>query len=571
MRSFRNAAEDFLPEALGGLIAAHPDAVWDEAGFVARRSPLVTADGAPAVALVSGGGSGHEPMHAGFVGAGMLAAACPGLLFTSPNAVQVTEATRWADQGRGVLHVVKNYTGDVMNFRVARQALSDVETAEVIVDDDVATDMAGGNSDSDSDGGPGRRGTAATILVEKIAGAAAHRGDDLAAVARIAQSVADNSRSMSVALAPGHLPTSGRDTFDLDAGEMELGVGIHGERGVSRVAAEGADAVCEHLLEEITAALGLGEGEEVFCLVNGLGGTTALELDLLFGRAAGWLGERGIQVRRSLVGSFVTSVNMAGASITLTRVLPDFLELLDAETAAPAWPRALGGPLDPANPPTPARIAFADGLSRDAAPRDGEECAWLGAFVERVQGAVDKLTELDRLAGDGDFGANMDAALGDIALPMRGTDAELADALSHRFLVRAGGTSGAVLGTAFREIAAGLGNNPGAAGLAGGLENAASAVMDLGGAQEGDRTLLDALAPAARAAREAADRGDGFDEALTAAHDAAEAGALATRELVARKGRASYVGDAARGVPDPGAIVLAWIFGGSGKVADFRD
>lgn len=578
-RSFRDSAEDFLPEALGGLVAAHPDAVWHDAGFLARRSGPTTVDGAPAVAVVSGGGSGHEPMHAGFVGDGMLAAACPGLLFTSPNAVQVTEATRWADQGRGVLHVVKNYTGDVMNFHVARQSLADVETEVVIVDDDVATDVAardrgegdgGGDGDNGRDSeGPGRRGTAATILVEKIAGAAARRGDDLATVARIARSVADNSRSMAVSLAPGHLPTSGRDTFDLPDGEMEVGVGIHGERGVDRVAAAGASEICSRLLDAITSALELGEGDEVVCLVNGLGGTTALELDLLFGRAATWLGERGIRVRRSLVGTFVTSVNMVGASITLTRVEPGFLELLDAETAAPAWPRALGGELDPGRPVVPARIAFDDELSSGGETPPGEENAWLGGFVERVRGAVDELTELDRLAGDGDFGTNMDAALGDIALPLRGEAAGLADALSHRFLVRSGGTSGAVLGTVFRELAAGLRNGSGAEGLAVGLENAASGVMDLGGAREGDDTLLDALAPAARAAREAAGRGEGMDAALTAAYDAAERGALATRELVARKGRASYLGEASRGVPDPGAIVVAWLFGGSGRVADF--
>ena len=199
IRSFRNDPADFLPEALGGFVASHPDAEWHDSGFIARRSPVVTLAGDPAVSVISGGGSGHEPMHAGFLGAGMLSAVCPGLMFTSPNAVQITEATRWADQGAGVLHVVKNYTGDVMNFTVARQAVEDVDTRVVLVDDDVATDPAvhaddATGDDGDSEG-PGRRGTGATIIVEKVAGAAAHRGDSLDDVARIGQWVADNSRS----------------------------------------------------------------------------------------------------------------------------------------------------------------------------------------------------------------------------------------------------------------------------------------------------------------------------------------------------------------------------------------
>lgn len=566
IRSFRNSPDDFLAEALGGFVAAHPDAEWNEAGFIGRSSAIVTDSGSPAVAVISGGGSGHEPMHAGFIGAGMLAAACPGHMFTSPNAVQVTEATRWADQGAGVLHIVKNYTGDVMNFQVARQSLPDVETRAVVVADDVATDI-----DSGSDG-PGRRGTGATILVEKVAGAAAARGDSLDAVTEIATFVAENSRSMAVALAPGHLPTSGRDTFDLPEGQMEVGVGIHGERGVSRETLADAGSLCGRLVEEVTEALGAKSGEDFVCLVNGLGGTTNLELNLVFGQVLRELGQRGIHVRHSLVGSFVTSVNMAGVSLTLTRATDKVVELLDADTDAPAWPRVLGGEAEFA----PARIAFDDSLSSEQEMKGGSENVWLSDFVERVQGATNDLTELDRLAGDGDFGANMDAAFGEIELPLHGSDATVLAALSHRMLVRAGGTSGAVFGTLFRElgeaaqsITDALGSGLSATAFAAGLEKAVSAVMDLGGASEGDNTLVDALAPAARAAREAASDDRSFDEVLTASYEAARDGALATTEMVATKGRASYLGDASKGVPDPGAIVVAWLFGGSGRTADF--
>ena len=568
LRSFRNDPADFLPEALGGFIASHPDAEWHDSGFVARSSAVVTDSGEPAVAVVSGGGSGHEPMHAGFLGSGMLAAVCPGLLFTSPNAVQIAEATRWADQGAGVVHVVKNYTGDVMNFTVARQALDDVDTRVVLVDDDVATDLASGASDSSD--GPGRRGTGATIIVEKAVGAAAQRGDDLDRVADIGQWVADSSRSMAVALAPGHLPTSGRDTFDLPEGKMEVGVGIHGERGVDRVDVETADEVVARLIDGIGGSLSLEDGSEVVCLVNGLGGTAPLELNLVFGAVLRQLADKGVVVRRAMVGTYVTSVNMAGVSLTLTSVgdaTDQLVELLDAATDAPGWPRVLGGQDAPATY-RPAVTSFDDDL-----PESGEENRWLSDFVARVQGSVDDLTELDRLAGDGDFGQNMDAAFGGIDLPLLGPDARVLEALGHRLLIRAGGTSGAVLGTLFRELGQAMedADDP-VAGLAAGLDAAHRAITDLGGARQGDNTLIDALVPAAEAAASAASGKDGssdFAAVLETCHTAAAEGAESTREMVAKKGRASYVGEASQGVVDPGAILVSWIFGGSGNVSDY--
>lgn len=572
LRSFRNNPSDFLSESLGGFIASHPDAEWHDSGFIGRASAVTTASGEPAVSVISGGGSGHEPMHAGFIGVGMLAAVCPGLLFTSPNAVQIAEATRWADQGAGVVHVVKNYTGDVMNFTVARQALDDVATRAVLVDDDVATDLADGDDGDDGDDGnggdgPGRRGTGATILVEKATGAAAHRGDSIDRVADIGQWVADSSRSMAVALAPGHLPTSGRDTFDLPDGKMEVGVGIHGERGVDRVDVETADEVVARLLDGIGEALSLHDGSEVVCLVNGLGGTTPLELSLVFGSVLRQLGDRGVTVRRAMVGTYTTSVNMAGVSLTLTSVgdaMDELVELLDAPTEAPGWPRVLGGRGAPLEY-VPAATDFDDDL-----PDSGEENHWLSDFVGRVQGATDDLTELDRLAGDGDFGQNMDAAFGGLSLPLRGTDSEVLEALGHRLLIRAGGTSGAVLGTLFRELGTAMGQaDTPVAGLASGLEAAHRAITDLGGAEQGDNTLIDALIPAADAAAELDAEHTDFSDALEACHAAAAEGAERTREMVAKKGRASYVGAASQGVVDPGAILVSWIFGGSGKVSDF--
>jgi dihydroxyacetone kinase len=558
-RSFRNEPKDFLPQALAGFVASHPDARWDSAGFIARRSATVDVHGDPAVAVVSGGGSGHEPMHSGLLGEGMLAAVAPGLMFTSPNAVQVTEATRAADAGRGVVHIVKNYTGDVINFRVARQGLPDVETREVVVADDVATD-------SDGDG-PGRRGTGATVLVEKIAGAAAHRGLDLDEVTRLARGFAESSRSMAAALTPGHLPTTGRYTFDLGEGEMEVGVGIHGEAGVERTGVAPAHEVVERLVGPVAAELGLADGDRVVCFVNGLGATTNLELSLVFDEVLRDLAARGVTVARSLVGSLITSVNMAGVSVTLTRLDgPDadtFVDLLDAPTAAPAWPRTLG--TDPR--PVEATTVVPD----DIPGGDGDPVnRWLTDFVSGVTGAVDDLTELDRLAGDGDFGTNMEAAFGDLPLPVRGTDAEVLGALASRLFIRAGGTSGAVFGTLFREMAATAARGASAAlsagELADALERALSAVTELGGARPGDRTMVDALSPAATAAREAAQDAPDSDPDLAAVHAAALAGARTTADLTGSKGRASYLGDRARGVVDPGALVVAWLFGGAGEM-----
>lgn len=506
------------------MVAAQPELTWDSRGFLRHIHPATTTHGEPAVAIVSGGGSGHEPLHAGFVGSGLLTAAVPGLMFTSPNAVQITEATRSADNGRGVLHVVKNYTGDVMNFQVARDSLPDIEVDSVLVDDDVATDHP------EDDDAPGRRGTAATVLVEKVAGAAARRGDTLADVARVARRMARNSRSMAVALAPGHVPTTGRATFELPQGAMEMGVGIHGERGTDTRPASSATGITEELVDAVSEALGLGSGESVMLLVNGLGATTSLELHLVYGQAITLLSQRGLRLRRGMVGNFVTSVSMAGVSITLARVDEELLALIDAPTSAPAWPRALA--VDPRCEPAEPRFPL-------DLPSEGDINEPFTRFVQRVTSSIDELTELDRQAGDGDFGENMKAALADVAMPLRGSHQQICHGLSRRFLVRAGGTSGAVFGTMLRELAHGS------------LSAACHAVQDLGGAQPGDRTVVDALAPAADA------QAKGLSSQRIA--ETAAEGAESTTGLVARKGRASYLGERSRGVPDPGALVTSWL------------
>lgn len=565
-KSFRNASSTFMEEALGGLVAAHPEAEWFPEGFVGRTRP--ESEDTKRVGVISGGGSGHEPMHAGFIGEGMLDAACPGLLFTSPNAVQIAAATTWADNGNGVVHVVKNYTGDVMNFTVGAESV-DTEVAHVLVADDVATEV--GDDDS-----PGRRGTGATIIVEKIVGAAAARGDDLATVAQLGQRTADQSRSMAVALQPGHLPTSDRDTFELQEKEIEIGVGIHGEPGVERRAHKDsgvnptASGLVSELLDAIITSLNdadvtVEKNSEVILLVNGLGGTSELELDLVFGEACKQLQDKGINVTRGIRGSLVTSLNMAGVSLTLTKVTDDVLELFDAPTTAPAWPAV-------AVNPTFAVAHMEDTVEQ---PDTGEKNEWLSAFTDRLGAAFDDLTELDRVAGDGDFGQNLEAAFGAVTTPIKGNDADILTFFAHRMLVHAGGTSGAVLGTLFREMGQAFedadvdsrSSSPAdfVGALAAGLTNGAEAITDLGGAKEGDNTLVDALVPAAKAATElthgSGEAIDSIDSALAEIFDHAVRGAKSTRGMTAKKGRASYLGDSAADVPDPGAISITWLFG----------
>ncbi|MGI5165177.1 dihydroxyacetone kinase subunit DhaK [Spirillospora sp. CA-253888] len=331
MRKLINAPADVVSDALRGLAAAHPSLRVDpEAGVVVRADAPRTGK----VALVSGGGSGHEPLHAGFVGYGMLDAAAPGAVFTSPVPDQILVATTAVNGGAGVLHIVKNYTGDVLNFQMAAELAEDegVEVASVLVDDDVAV--------QDSTYTAGRRGTGATLFVEKIAGALAEEGADLAAVAAVAREVDERSRSFGVALSPCTVPAAGRPTFELAEDEIELGIGIHGEPGRERAKAATAAEIVDAALTAIDADMPLA-GQELLVLVNGMGGTPLIEQYIAYGAAADWLAGHGASVARRLVGGYVTSLEMAGVMITVCRATPELLRLWDAPVETPAlrWGR----------------------------------------------------------------------------------------------------------------------------------------------------------------------------------------------------------------------------------------
>jgi dihydroxyacetone kinase-like protein len=328
MKKFMNSVDEILNESLRGFAAAHADIVklHDKPVFVTRATP--TRKGK--VALISGGGSGHEPLHAGFVGRGMLDAACPGQVFTSPTPDQMAAAAAAVDAGAGVLFIVKNYSGDVMNFEMGADMAAPAN-ASVVTNDDVAVE----NSTYTT----GRRGVAGTVVVERIVGAAAEDGADLASCKALGERVNAATRSLGAALTSCTVPAAGRPTFDIGDKEMELGVGIHGEPGRKRVAVAPADEIAETVMEAILGDLAPKAGTPVLLFVNGFGGTPLMELYLMYDAAKRICDRRKIAIARSLVGNYTTSLDMAGCSITLTQVDNEMLKLWDKplHTAALRW------------------------------------------------------------------------------------------------------------------------------------------------------------------------------------------------------------------------------------------
>jgi phosphoenolpyruvate---glycerone phosphotransferase subunit DhaK len=327
MKKFINSVDDFLAESLDGFAAAHGDIITlgPQRKYVRRR-----AVAANKVALISGGGSGHEPLHAGFVGVGMLDAACPGQVFTSPTPDQMVEAAAAVGGDAGVLFIVKNYAGDCMNFEMAAE-IAPCRTASIVTNDDVAVEKSTYSTS--------RRGVAGTLVVEKIVGAAAEKGADLKFCVELGNEVNARTRSMGVALTSCTVPAAGTPTFAIGEDEMEMGVGIHGEPGRKRVKLSPADAIAAEMLGAILTDLGNPVSGDVLLLVNGFGGTPTIELYLMYNAARRILEGRGLKVARSLVGSLVTSLDMAGCSLTVTSLNADMMSLWDApvHTAALHW------------------------------------------------------------------------------------------------------------------------------------------------------------------------------------------------------------------------------------------
>ncbi|WP_422924064.1 glycerone kinase [Singulisphaera sp. PoT] len=561
MKKLINRPEAVVEEMVEGLVAIDPRIVR-----VPGQTVVVRADADSIkdrqVTLISGGGSGHEPAHAGYVGRGMLSAAVAGEVFTSPSADAVLAAIRAVGGKAGVLLIVKNYTGDRLNFGLAAEMAraEGIEVEMVIVADDVALAATTENA--------GRRGIAGTVLVHKVAGAAAEAGASLAEVLAEARATAEAVGTMGVGLSPCTVPASGKPGFSLADDEIELGLGIHGEPGVRRGPLEPADQLVDQILAAIAGDAGLIPNERVVLLINNLGATPAMELAIVARRALEVLEGQGLVVERAYVGTFLSALEMAGVSLSVLRVDDARLARLDATADAPAWQPAparnrlarqaaptksgaKAAPLPSQQPQTPLGVALRNGIV---------------AAAEAVIAEAPRLTELDQVVGDGDLGINLErgarAILDDLDRLPCDAPAETLHQVGLTLQRVLGGTSGALYGVFFLRASSKLKqasiDDPRA--WADALQAGTNAIAELGGARPGDRTMLDALAPAAETLYTRLYARSTLEDAISSAADAAKAAAEATATLQPRKGRSSYLGERTLGHPDPGAIAVAtWL------------
>ncbi|MEX3856501.1 dihydroxyacetone kinase subunit DhaL [Paraburkholderia sp. BR10923] len=558
MKKLINDVSTVVPDMLDGLIALNPQLSLLQGGTIVLRADAEAVAARGEVALISGGGSGHEPAHGGYVGHGMLSAAVAGEIFTSPSTDAVLDAIRAVAGPAGALLIVKNYTGDRFNFGLAAEIAraEGIPVEMMIVADDVALSATGNHA--------GRRGLAGTVLVHKIAGAAAARGLPLPEVARIAKEAAASLGTMGVALTPCTVPAAGKPGFELGDREIEWGLGIHGEPGVARGALEPADAMVGKLLAKIIDDLALQPGERVALLVNNLGGTPSSELHVVAGAALRELAGRGIEVARAWAGTFLSALEMAGVSLTLLRVDDERLSLLDAASHTSAWP-ALSGRVAQvamrAAPPAPPSASGAT-LARDATLRRAIE-----AVCECLLAAEPILTELDQRVGDGDLGISLARGARAVQLELDSyasatTPSAVLRSISATLRRVVGGTSGPLYAVMLLRAAAALEPSGGATARqwATAFSAGVDGLMELGGATPGDRTMVDALKPAADALYDALAQGASTDAALQAAVDAAIDGTSRTASMHPRRGRSSYVGERAIGHVDPGAHAVAlWL------------
>ena len=560
MKKLINRPEDAVEEMLQGVSVLHPGSVRLR-GHKAMLREDAEQIRDQQVAIISGGGSGHEPAHAGYVGAGMLSAAVAGEIFTSPSSDSVFAAIKAVAGKRGALLVVKNYTGDRLNFGVAAEMAraEGIPVETVIVNDDVAL--------KGTEQATGARGLAGTILIHKLVGAAASEGKNLADLAAIGSAAIQSLATMGLSFSAGTSPAVGKPSFELGEDEMELGLGIHGEPGVKRTQLKSADELTETLLEEILKHGKFGDEKRVALMVNNLGATTEMELAIVAHHAVPLLAGKGYTVERIYAGTFLSSLDMAGISISVLGISDEWLRWLDAPTAAPAWPNVLRrspGRLETRIAPgigSKVSRSVGDGARTDA---DRRVKRTIEAACKALIDAEEELTEMDRVAGDGDLGASMRRAAVAVqnsigSLPLSNLS-DLLKTLGHVFQREMGGTSGPLYGVLFLRCGNILENSR-ATGLARWVEavdQGCKAISDLGGAKPGDRTMLDALDPFVKSLEDA--RGELSRETLVAAVEAAERGAEATAHLKPRLGRSSYLGDRVLGHPDPGAQAVAiWL------------
>jgi len=582
MKKIINQAENVVMEMCNGIALAHPELEFLKKYKVIKRREIQ----ADKVSLISGGGSGHEPAHAGYVGKGMLDAAVCGDVFASPSQIQVYQAIKATASNKGTLLIIKNYSGDMMNFKNAAHLAEEdgIDVQYVRVEDDIAV--------QDSLYTVGRRGVAGTVLVHKIAGAAAEEGRSLADVKSVAEKAAQNVRSIGFGFTSCTVPAKGTPTFEIAEDEMEFGVGIHGEPGIRREKIVSADELAGRMVEALLADMKLDKdaSAEIAVLVNGFGATPLQELYLLNNSVQRELaGHAGLKVATTFVGNYMTSIDMAGASVTILKLDEELKSLLFKESDTPAFKVS--------GPPVVAQVAYSEALEavvgEDAPVSYEVETDASAAVIKGNQFSLDNVVylidkmgeiiiknevpfcELDSHAGDGDFG--MSVAKGFRQLKREWSHiinedkkdiGSFLDACSLVIMEYCGGASGPIWGSAFRAAGKAVGDKQqlNVAEFAQMIHAAVQGIQSTGersfgrGAVVGDKTLIDALVPCADSWTQSAESGDDFKTAFAKGAAAAVEGAKKTEDIVARMGRAGTVGDRSLGYPDAGAYALGVIF-----------
>ncbi|KOS29904.1 hypothetical protein ADK17_06115 [Bacillus anthracis] len=575
MKKIINKPETLVMEMCNGMVMAHPELELLKKYKVIKKKEMNENK----VTLISGGGSGHEPADVGFVGKGMLAAAVCGGVFASPSQIQVYQAIKETASKKGTLLIIKNYSGDIMNFKNgAHLATEDgIEVDYVKVDDDIAVE--------DSLYTVGRRGVAGVILVHKIAGAAAEAGMDLRAVKAIAEKAAANVRTIGLALTSCTVPASGSPTFTLAEDEMEYGVGIHGEPGIKREKMLSADELANRMTNDLMKDLGVKDGEEIALLVNGFGGTPLQELYLFNNAVTRELAARNIKINRVFVGNYMTSIDMAGMSLTVMKLDDELKTLLSKECNTPAF--KVDGPVE--------SVEYVNVLEETEEKEVSFELETAEEHVviknnvitlNNMIYLVDKMSdiiiknevpfcELDTHAGDGDFGMSVAKGFKQLKREWHSiveqenvTIGSFLDGCSMIIMEHCGGASGPIWGGAFRAAskAAGEKRELTVKEFAEMLQGALQGIQSIGersfgrGAVVGDKTLVDALAPCVDSWLASASNEDDMKTAFEKGAEAAVKGAEYTKEIVARMGRAGTVGERSLGYPDAGAHALGVIF-----------
>ncbi|MBY0754110.1 dihydroxyacetone kinase subunit DhaK [Clostridium sardiniense] len=578
MKKIINTPENVVRELCNGMVMAHPELEFISKYKIVKKREI----NKDKVTLISGGGSGHEPAHAGFVGEGMLDVAVCGDVFASPSQIQIYQGIKESASNKGTLLIIKNYSGDMMNFKNAAYLASEdgINVDYIKVEDDIAVE--------DSLYTVGRRGVAGTVLVHKIVGAAAELGESLQNVKEIGQKAADNVRSIGFAFTSCTVPAKGTPTFEIGDDEMEYGVGIHGEPGIRREKVISADELAERMVNQVLNDLGISEGsnEEIALLVNGFGATPTQELYLLNNSVTRELAKRNIKIYKTFVGNYMTSIDMAGASISIMKLDNQLKELLTKPCDTPAFKVSK-------------HIESREYTDVEIEDLNDEEVSFKVETDEAYSVIkdnkitlnnmiyiVDKMSEciisnevpfceLDAHAGDGDFG--MSVAKGfrqlkrewkDIMSDKNMNIGSFLDACSMIIMENCGGASGPIWGSAFRAAGKNVGDlsELSVKDFASMLQSTVKGIQDTGkrsfgrGAVVGDKTLIDALVPCADSWSESSDKEQGVIEAFENAAKAAVEGAKNTEEIVARMGRAGTVGERSIGYPDAGAYALGVIF-----------